>query len=153
MKTYIMKILSLLFLLISIKLFGQNKMGIIQERHYTFCHRDLKAIERIAAYPNFAVEDLCSIKSCFRSIGHDEINKVVHLRLIEIAAINFNYGKFICLISGTKSIERADNENLNVEDDNGFIYVSIDDFINASEISKAQDIYNDETIRLIKNKR
>jgi len=147
-----MKMLSALFLLVSIHLFGQNQMEALQEKHYTFCHKGLGVIEGLEAYPNFPTEDLCSIKLCFRSISYDAINKVVYKRLIEIASKNFNNGVLLYLINGAKSIERADKENMNLNDDNGFIYVSIDDFINAKEIIIAKDIYNNETKRLLKNK-
>jgi hypothetical protein len=147
-----MKMLIILCLFVSINLFGQNQMGNLQVKHYTFCHQDLSKLEKIEAYPNFPVDDLCSIKSCFRSISYKEINEAIYQRLIEIASKNFNDGVLLYLIDGTKSTNRANKENINLNDDNGFIYISIDDFINATEIIIAKEIYNNETERLIKRK-
>lgn len=142
----------LLLLLTSSTLFSQNSMGNIQEKYYIFCRNDLNPIERIETYPNFPVEDLCSIKSCFRSISYEEINKVIYKRLIELAVKNFNDGILLYLIEGKKSVKYADKKNLNLDDDNGFIYISIDDFINAKEITIAKDLYNNQTKKLLKNK-
>ena len=147
-----MKMVTLLFLLVSVTLSGQTQMGDLQEKHYSFCHKDLDVIERLEAYPNFPTQDLCSIQSCFRSIGYEAINEVIYKRLLEIAAINFNKGILLYLIDGPKSIEHANIENVNLNDDKGFIYISIDEFLNAREIIIAKDIYNTQTKRLLKNK-
>lgn len=148
-----MKKIVIILLLASNVLFSQNQMGDIQKKYYTFCHNDLAPLEKIEAYPNFQVEDLCSIKSCFRSISYKEINKVIYKRLTELAIKNFNDGTLLYLIDGEKSVECADKKNLNINDDNGFIYVSIDDFINAKEITVAKELYNNETKKLLKNKK
>ncbi|UFH36545.1 hypothetical protein [Flavobacterium acetivorans] len=147
-----MKKIFFLFLLASNISFSQNQMGDIQKKYYTFCHSDLTPLEKIEAYPNFPLEDLCSIKSCFRSISYEEINKVIYKRLIELAIKNFNDGILLYLIDGKKSVKCADKKNLNIDDDNGFIYISIDDFINAKEITIAKELYNNETKKLLKNK-
>jgi hypothetical protein len=148
-----MKKIVVILLLVSNVLFSQNQMGDIQKKYYTFCRSDLAPIEKIEAYPNFSVEDLCSIKSCFRSISYDEINKVIYKRLTELAIKNFNEGILLYLIDGKNSVKCADKKNLNINDDNGFIYVSIDDFINAKEITIAKELYNNETKKLLKNRK
>lgn len=148
-----MKIVNLLFLFAAINSFGQNKMGEVQKKHYTFCHQDLSKLERIEAYPNFPVEDLCSIEECTRSISYKEINEVIFKRLIELAVKNFHEGILLYLIDGPKSIDRADKENIDLDDDNGFIYISIDEFINYKVLHLARDIYNNETRRLLKIRR
>ena len=148
-----MKNIVIILLLASNVLFSQNQMGEIQKKHYTFCHNDLTPIEKIQAYPYFQDEDLCSIKSCFRSISYEEVNKVIYKRLTELAIKNFNKGILLYLIDGKKSVKCADKKNLNINDDNGFIYVSIDDFINAKEITIAKELYNSETKKLLKNKK
>lgn len=148
-----MKKIVIILLLVSNISFSQNQMGDIQKKYYTFCRSDLAPIEKIEAYPNFLVEDLCSIKSCFRSISYEEVNKVIHKRLTELAIKNFNEGILLYLIDGKNSVKCADKKNLNINDDNGFIYVSIDDFINAKEITIAKELYNDETKKLLKNKK
>lgn len=124
----------------------------IQKKYYMFCHNDLTPIKRIEAYPNFPVEDLCSIKSCFRNISYKEINEVIYKRLIELAVKNFNDGIRLYLIDGKKSVKCANKKNLNIDDDNGFIYISIDDFINTKEITIAKEFYNNQTKKLLRNK-
>jgi hypothetical protein len=148
-----MKKIIFILSLTSTVLFGQNQMGELQKKYYTFCHKDLAPIEKIEAYPNFQFEDLCSIKSCFRNISYDEINKVIYKRLIELATKNFNNGVLLYLLDGKGSVKCADKKNLNITDDNGFIYVSIDDFLSAKEIIIAKELYNAETKKLIKNKK
>lgn len=146
------KIVIILLLLVSNFSFSQNQMGDIQKKYYTFCRSDLAPIEKIQPYPYFKNEDLCSIKSCFRSISYEEVNKVIYKRLTELAIKNFNDGILLYLIEGKKSVKCADKKNLNLDDDNGFIYISIDDFINAKEITIAKDLYNNQTKKLLKNK-
>lgn len=148
-----MKKIVIILLLASNVLFSQNQMGDIQKKYYTFCQTNLTPIEKIQAYPYFQGEDLCSIKSCFRSIGYEEVNKVIYKRLTELAVKNFNEGILLYLIDGKKSVECANKKNLNINDDNGFIYVSIDDFIDAKEITIAKELYNSETKKLLKNKK
>ncbi|CAM3704472.1 hypothetical protein [Flavobacterium chungbukense] len=65
-----------------------------------------------------------------------------------MAQKNYRDGIFLFLVEGVGSIEEADkkNEKLN---NSKFIYVSVDDFINSKEISKAKDLYNNETKRLM----
>lgn len=148
-----MKKIIFLLLLVSDVLFSQNQMGVIQKKYYTFCRSDLSPFEKIEAYPYFQGEDLCSIRSCFRSISYEEVNKVIYKRLIELAVKNFNDGILLYLIDGKDSVKCADKKNLNINDDNGFIYISIDDFINAKEITIAKELYNTETKKLLKNKK
>jgi hypothetical protein len=148
-----MKNIIIILLLVSNVSFSQNQMGDIQKKYYTSCHIDLTPMEKIEAYPNFPVEDLCSIESCFRNISYEEINKVIYERLTELAIKNFNEGILLYLIDGEKSVKCADKKNLNINDDNGFIYISIDNFINAKEITIAKELYNNETKKLLKNKK
>ena len=68
-----MKKIVIILLFVSNVLFSQNQMGDIQKKYYTFCHSDLTPIEKIQTYPYFQGEDLCSIKSCFRSISYKEV--------------------------------------------------------------------------------
>lgn len=56
------------------------------------------------------------------------------------------------LIEGKGSIELAEKKNENLEGDKNLIYISVDDFINAKEITKGKELYNSETEKLMNKK-
>jgi len=56
------------------------------------------------------------------------------------------------LIEGKGSVELAEKKNENLEDDNNLIYISVDDFIDAKEITKGKELYNSETDKLLNKK-
>ncbi|KAF2332940.1 hypothetical protein [Flavobacterium ginsenosidimutans] len=138
----------LIIILIANTAFSQKLKETPQSKYYNFCRSDLSKIERIPQFPFFPTEELCSIKKCFRSISYKEINEVIYNRLIEIAQKNYSDGILLYLLEGDGSAEEADKKNKKTNN-NKFIYVSIDDFINSEEISKGKDLYNNETKKLM----
>lgn len=66
--------------------------------------------------------------------------------------MNFDNKIYLYLIEGKGSVELAEKKNENLEDDNNLIYISIDDFVNAKEITKGKELYNSETEKLIKKR-
>ncbi len=133
--------------------FGQIPKGTIQYEYYDYCHGNLSKLEQSKVYPNFPVNELCSIKKCFRGISYPEINEIIYKRIIELAKVNFDKKIYLFLIEGKGSIELAEKENENLNDDNKLIYISVDDFINSKEITKGKDLYNTETERLMKKEK
>ena len=81
---------------------------------------------------------------------YPEINEIIYKRIVELAQVNFDKKIYLYLIEGKGSVERAEKENINLKDDNELIYISINDFINAKEITIGKDLYNTETERLLK---
>lgn len=144
------KILTIIFLFLAAVSFGQMQKGTIQYKYYDYCTENLSRLEAPKAYPLFKTEDLCSIKACFRSISYPEINEVIYKRIVELARLNFKNNVLLYLIEGKGSVELADKRNETISDDNGFIYISVDDSINADEIRKGVELYNSETKKLMK---
>lgn len=148
-----MKNLMIIFMLNFANLsFGQIPKGTIQNKYYDYCNENLTKLERSEVYPFFPTEELCSIKKCFRGISYSEINAIIYKRIVEIAKLNFENKIYLFLVEGKGSIELAENNNENLEDDNNLIYISVDDFINAKEITKGKEIYNSETEKLMKKR-
>ena len=130
--------------------FGQIPKGTIQHKYYEYCYENLSKLEKSEVYPYFQTNELCSINKCFRGISYPEINEIIYKRIVELAQVNFEKKIYLYLIEGKGSVERAEKENENLKDDNQLIYISIDDFINAKEITKGKDLYNTETERIMK---
>lgn len=127
--------------------FGQIPKGTIQYKYYDYCNENLSKLEP-EVYPFFQTEELCSIKKCFRGISYPEINSIIYKRIVELAKVNFEKKIYLFLIEGKGSVELAEKKNENLEDDNNLIYISVDDFINAKEITKGKELYNSETEKL-----
>lgn len=122
----------------------------IQWKYYCYHTPNLRILKYIDTTPYDQLNDeLNSIQSCFSHLDLIEINKLLNNRLIEIARANFKNKIYLYLVSGTGSVEFAEKQNENIEDDNKFIYISVDDFINSKEILNAVEIYNRETKRLM----
>lgn len=141
--------IALIFVNIS---FGQIPKGTIQYKYYDYCNENLTELDKITEYPFFETNELCSIRKCFRSISRPEINEVIYKRIIELAKVNFDRKVYLYLIEGERSVGLAEKKNENIEDDNNLIYISVDDFINAKEITKGKELYNSETKKLMGNK-
>lgn len=129
--------------------FGQIPKETIQYKYYDYCNENLSKLERPEGYPLFSTEKLCSIKKCFRGISYPEINEIIYKRIVELAKVNFDKKIYLRLIEGKGSVELAEKKNENLEDDNNLIYISVDDFINAKEITKGKELYNSETEKLM----
>lgn len=142
-------VIALIFVNIS---FGQIPKGTIQHKYYEYCNENLSKLERSEIYPFFPTEELCSIKKCFRGISYPEINAIIYKRIVELAKANFEKKIYLCLIEGKGSVELAEKKNENLEDDNNLIYISVDDFIGAKEITKGKELYNSETEKLLNKK-
>ena len=84
--------------------------------------------------------------------AHPEINEIIYKRIIELAKVNFEKKVYLYLVEGKGSVEFAEKKNENIEDDNNLIYISIDDFINAKEITKGKELYNSETKKLMEKR-
>ena len=148
-----MKSLKIIFVLIFVNIsLGQIPKGTIQYKYYDYCNENLNKLERSEAYPLFPTEELCSIKKCFRGISYPQINAIIYKRIVELAKVNFEKKIYLFLIEGKGSVELAEKENENLEDDNNLIYISVDEFINAKEITKGVELYNSETKKLINKK-
>lgn len=132
--------------------FGQIPKGTIQYKYYDYCNKNLSKLERSKVYPLFPTEELCSIKKCFRGISYPEINEIIYKRIVELAKVNFENKIYLFLIEGKSSVELAEKKNENLEDENNLIYISIDDFINAKEITMGKELYNSETEKLMSKK-
>jgi hypothetical protein len=132
--------------------FGQIPKGTIQYKYYDYCSGNLSKLESSEIYPLFPTEELCSIKKCFRGISYPEINAIIYKRIVELAKVNFENKIYLYLIEGKGSIEVAEKKNENLDDDNNLIYISVDDFINAKEITKGKELYNSETEKLMNKK-
>lgn len=137
----------------NVKDYVEIPKGSLQWKYYTYCVSNLKPIRRIKTYPAFRVEDLCSIQKCFQFLVFPEIGKVIYSRLIEIARDNYKNKIYLYLISGKGSVEIAEEHNNSIQKQSDFIYISVDTFINCSEIQKRIDIYNNETTRLLKKRK
>ncbi len=138
---------------INVKDYVEIPKGSLQWKYYTYCIPKLKPIKRLKTYPAFRVEDLCSIRSCFQALLRPEISEVMYKRLIEIARDNYKNKIYLYLISGKGSVELAEEHNRCIQKQTDFIYISVDSFINSSEIQKRIDIYNNETTRLLKKRK
>ncbi len=137
----------------NVKDYVEIPKGSLQWKYYTYCVSNLKPIKRIKTYPSFRVEDLCSIRKCFQFLSFPEISEVIYSRLIEIARDNYKNKIYLYLISGKGSVGIAEEHNRGIQKQNDFIYISVDTFINSSEIQKRIDIYNNETKRLLKKRK
>ncbi|WP_188051711.1 hypothetical protein [Flavobacterium sp. GP15] len=132
--------------------YGQIPKGTVQYKYYDYCNENLSKLEKSEVYPLFRTEELCSIKKCFRAISYPEINTIIYNRIVELAKANFQKKIYLFLIEGKGSVELAEKKNENLEDDNKLIYISVDDFKNAKEITKGKELYNSETEKLMNKK-
>src|SRR5690606_32912834 len=123
-----------------------------QSKYFEACRTDLNPLEKINDYPLFPVNELCSLRSCFRNISYDPINQVIYKRLAELAERNFYDGIYLFLIEGENSVEKADALNQSISDDQNLIYISVDDFINSPMISKGIKLYNGRMKKLMSGK-
>lgn len=137
---------------VNVKDYVEIPKGSLQWEYYTYCIPNLKPFKRIKTYPGFRVEDLCTIRSCFQALLRPEISEVMYKRLVEIARHFYKNKIHIYLISGKGSVERAEEYNRNRQKETDFIYISVDSFINSSEIQKRIDIFNNETAKLLRKK-
>jgi hypothetical protein len=140
-------------LLLSNIFYGQIPKGSIQDKYYTCCSENLNRLEKIPSYPNFNSDELCSIKKCFRGISYPEINEIIYKRIIELAKINFKNNVLLYLVEGKGSVKFAEQQNEDIKDDNQFIYISVDDFVDAKEISKGRRLYNAQTKKLLRKRK
>jgi len=123
--------------------------GSIQEKYFRYLTQNLSHPNRDKRYPFFPIEQLCSIEKCFRYMSYTYINEIIYHRLIEIARVNFKNKVYLYLVAGTGSVEFAEKQNENITDNNHFIYISVDDFIDSKDILKGVEIYNTETRKLM----
>jgi hypothetical protein len=110
--------------------------------------------ELFEKFPILKKRELYCIVGCIYLLEMNEleIKKIAIARLKGISTQLFNEGKPVILTYGMNSINIADKENENLEDDNHVIYLSIADCIvrNSEEIARSE--FNNQTRLLIAKK-
>ena len=110
--------------------------------------------EELKTYPVLNQPESYCIWGCiFLMESEDEtIKKIAIARLKGIATQLFREGKPVLLTSGMNSANFNITKNVNLEDDNNIIYVSIGECTMPRNWYEAKDVFNSETRKLIKNK-
>ena len=154
MKTMIRTTFFILFL--TSKFFSQDlneKTEIIslQSDYLQNCFNNLQPFEELAKFPAFENEKFCNLDDCLLLFEFKEefIRKLAIDRIKKIAQLFVNEGKYIVLTSGMDSFYDSNQKNLNINDDNGRIYISVSDCLLSKGRSEAIDIFNLETKKLI----
>jgi hypothetical protein len=159
-----MKKVFLIIILFQNLLFSQNSVEnlpaeTISEKIQTYCFESLKPINEIDSIPAWRSHScsildnlvLLQIKTENKSFD-EKLNKSVINRLREISNLFYLNKTPIILTSGMDSSFETDKKNQNLEDDNNIIYVSIGECTMPRNWYEAKDVFNSETMKLIKNK-
>ena len=120
-------------------------------RNFEYLNQGSEFFEK---YPLLKRTELNSIIGCIYLLNdkEEEIKHVAVARLEGIATQLFNEGTPVILISGMDSTELANQKNENLEDDNHIIYLGIAACLVSEAESKAQKIFNAQTMKLIAQK-
>ncbi|MFC5683186.1 hypothetical protein ACYE2N_04560 [Flavobacterium sp. MAHUQ-51] len=120
-------------------------------RNFEYLNQGNELFEK---HPFLKRTELNSIIGCIYLLNdkEEEIKHVALGRLEGIATQLFNEGTPVILISGMDSTESANKKNENLEDDNHIIYLSIAACHVFEAESKAQKIFNAQTMKLIAQK-
>jgi len=110
--------------------------------------------ELLEKYSILKTKEVNSILGCIvlLNIKDDKIKKIAVERLRKISIKLFNEGTPVLLIYGMFSGYLANKENENLQDDNHLVYVSIAECVVSNAENIAHDVFNEQTIKLIKEK-
>ncbi|MRX41184.1 hypothetical protein GJU43_18005 [Flavobacterium sp. LC2016-23] len=124
----------------------------ISQKLYTKCFENLNQGSIIfEKYPQFKRTNLCSLMYCMMLLSFPE--KDIQLAgedlLRGIAIQLYREGNPVRMINGMESYTKAMRENENIEDDNHLVYISYADCSSPYFLSRAADVINKETSRLL----
>jgi hypothetical protein len=125
----------------------------ISNRLYTKCFENLnQGAFFFEKYPKFKRTDVCNLSHCMLllSFPEKEAQTAGEDLLRGIATQLYREGNPVYMIMGMESYERAAKENKNLEDDNHLVYISYAACQSPFFLSRAADIINEETRKLIK---
>lgn len=147
-----------ILLLISQFCFAQTETKVDDNFPLSLLTRDFENLnhgsEMFEKYPILQRRELNSIIGCIYllNLKEEDVKKVSIARLKGIATQLFREGKPILLTYGMDSVGFAMKKNEKLEDDNYIVYLSIADCVVSEAESKAQSVFNDQTMKLVAQK-
>lgn len=124
----------------------------ISAKLYTKCFENLNQGSIIfEKYPQFKRKNLCSLMYCMMLLSFPEkdIQLAAEDLLKGIATQLYREGNPVYMISGMESYMEETRKNENIEDDNHLVYISYADCSSPYFLSRAADVINKETSRLL----
>ncbi|WP_163408442.1 hypothetical protein [Flavobacterium ajazii] len=154
------KILILFLLSINV-LYCQDEDEQTIERAYieTFgkCFSQLEPLQETKSKTELKNISFCSLYQCIKFVDYEDyeekIQKAILKRALEIAFLLYNQRTPVYLVSGMNSSEKAFQKNLNLNDDNNLVYISIAECVSSSSLEQIKEIVNTKTSKLIESKK
>ena len=156
------KTIIVLFLLFSTQAFSQNEITSLEDKIYLEvygkCFPQLKPLPETKNRDKLNKVSFCSLYNCVHYIEYVEYEKKIQdailKRAIEIATLLYNNGTPVYLAIGMNSSDKALQKNINLNDDNKLVYISIAECTSSPILDHIQEVVNNETTKLVnlKNK-
>lgn len=129
----------------------KNDFAFLLTRNFVLNHGS----ELFEQYPILKDERCYSIIGCIYLlyIKDEEVKKVAIERLRGISTQLFNEGKPVLLTYGMDSVDSVIKRNENLEDDNHIIYLSIADCVVSQPENIASNVFNEQTMKLVAQKK
>ena len=150
----------IILFLFSLQVFSQeieNKDEIlsIQDIYLSQCFEELQIIDELNKYPAFENQRFCNLEHTMYLLEYKEefVRKEAIKRLKEIANLFYLENKYIVLTHGMDSFYISEKENLNLNDDDGKIYISLGECVIPNSMNEAKHIFNDEMKKLFTSKK
>lgn len=150
----------IILFLFSLQVFSQeieNKDEIlsIQDIYLSQCFEELQIIDELNKYPAFENQRFCNLEHTMYLLEYKEefVRKEAIKRLKEIANLFYLENKYIVLTQGMDSFYISEKENLNLNDDDGKIYISLGECVIPNSMNEAKHIFNDEMKKLFTSKK
>lgn len=90
------------------------------------CFNNLVPLEKFIVHANLSTKEMCSINGCFLYLYYDDqVKTQMQKRLKEIAKRFHKEGYFIQLISGPKSVEYCNKQNMKHSSKDKIVYIPI----------------------------
>ncbi|MFC0778503.1 hypothetical protein [Flavobacterium sp. HJSW_4] len=155
------KIILIFLLLFGFQGFCQIGTNSIEDeiyiKYFGKCFSEVKPLPEVKNRAKLNKIPFCSLYQCVRYIQYVEYEKKIQdailKRAVEIATLLYKNNSPIYLISGMSSGDHALRKNINLNDDNKLIYVSIAECVTTTTLEKIQEAVNNETTKLINSKK
>ncbi|WP_337967043.1 hypothetical protein [uncultured Flavobacterium sp.] len=154
------KTIIILFFLFSIQAFSQNEETSLEDQIYMQvfgkCFTQLKPLPETQKRAKLNKITFCSLYQCVHYIEFVEYEKKIQdailKRAIEITTLLYKNGTPVYLVTGMSSSDNALQKNINLNDDNKLVYISIAECVSSTTLQKIKETVNNETTKLIKQK-
>lgn len=124
---------------------------------YGKCFSQLKPLSETKSKSELQNITFCSLYQCLKFVDFGEyeerIQKAILKRALEITLLLYNQKTPVYLVSGMNSSEKAFQKNLNLNDDDNLVYISIAECISSSNLEQIKETVNTKTSKLIESKK